>query len=297
MSKQQLKKYGTTFHFASHFLSSRQMESAAALYGICREIDDIADKASDKARSRSQLLALRDALVLADRTHPVVAKAMVIRPRISLEALVELTDGVLLDTEEVAIQTEAELLRYCYQVAGTVGLLMCDLFNVKDPIARHHAIDLGVAMQLTNICRDVQEDAINGRVYLPAEFFDSLTAEQVATPDNSTVESVKHAVSYLLSEAEVRYESGISGLCFLPPQARLAIYIAALTYREIGMVVADRGFDVWQGRAHTTKTQKWLIALRSLISFVFSKKTHQYRGSHDRELHRGLSNRPGVHWA
>jgi phytoene synthase len=109
MSKQQLKKYGTTFHFASHFLSSRQMESAAALYGICREIDDVADKASDKAKSRSQLLELRNALALADRTHPVVAKAIAIRPSISLEALVELTDGVLLDTEEVAIQTEAEL--------------------------------------------------------------------------------------------------------------------------------------------------------------------------------------------
>ncbi|NCW74084.1 MAG: squalene/phytoene synthase family protein [Gammaproteobacteria bacterium] len=297
MSQQQLKKYGTTFYFASRFLSSKQMEAAAALYGICREIDDVADKASDKVKSRSQLLELRNALVLADRTHPIVDKAMAIEPKISLEALVELTDGVLLDTEQVAIQTEAELLRYCYQVAGTVGLLMCDLFDVKDPVARHHAIDLGVAMQLTNICRDVLEDAINGRVYLPAEFLDSVTAEQIAESDQSAVEAVKQAVSYLLSEAEVRYESGISGLCFLPTQARLAIYIAALTYREIGLVVADRGFDVWQGRAHTTKTQKWVIALRSLISFVFSKKTHQYQGFHDRELHRGLNNRPGVHWA
>ena len=297
MSRKQLKKYGTTFHFASHFLSSAQMTSAAELYGICREIDDIADRATDKRRAHSQLLRLRQALSERDSAHPTVAKAISIEPSIDLGALIELTDGVLLDTQQVAIQTEAELLRYCYQVAGTVGLLMCDLFEVKDPVARHHAVDLGVAMQLTNICRDVHEDALNGRVYLPAEFLKSMTAKQLVAPDSSGTESIKQVVSYLLTEAEARYESGISGLCFLPARARLAIYIAALTYREIGMIIADRGFDVWKGRAHTTKMQKWLIALRGMVTFLFTKRAHQYQGFHNPELHRGLNNRPGVHWA
>ena len=172
----------------------------------------------------------------------------------------ELTDGVLLDTQKVAIQSEAELLRYCYQVAGTVGLLMCDLFGVKDPVARHHAIDLGVAMQLTNICRDVYEDALNGRVYLPGDLFESITAEKIVSPDVSTT-SVRQVVGYLLSEAEIRYESGISGLCFLPTQARLAIYVATLTYREIGLIIADVALILGWSRL-TTKTQKCLIALR-----------------------------------
>ena len=88
---------------------------------------------------------------------------------------------------------------------------MCDLFGVKDPVARHHAIDLGVAMQLTNICRDVYEDALNGRVYLPGDLFESITAEKIVSPDVSTTESVRQVVGYLLSEAEIRYESGISG--------------------------------------------------------------------------------------
>ena len=77
------------------------------------------------------------------------------------------------------------------------------------------------------------------------------------------------------------------------PQARLAILIAALTYREIGMVIADRGFDVWSGRAYTTKTQKWLIAFKGMVTFLFSKKPHQYQGFHDPALHRGLSPDPG----
>ena len=297
MSKQQLKKYGTTFHFASQFLSTAQMQSAAELYGICREIDDLADTASDASQARTQLLVLRQALIHRDNAHPIVAKALAIQPSIGLDALIELTDGVLLDTEKVAIQSEAELLRYCYQVAGTVGLLMCDLFGVKDPVARHHAVDLGVAMQLTNICRDVYEDALNGRVYLPGDLFESMTAEKIVSPDAQTTESIKHVVGYLLSEAEVRYESGISGLCFLPTQARLAIYVAALTYREIGLVIADRRFDIWAGRVFTTKTHKCLIALRCVVTFLFSRKAHQYQGFHDAELHRGLNNRPGVHWA
>ncbi len=297
MSKERLKKYGTTFHFASNFLSKAQMEAAATLYGICREIDDLADKQNNKMSAKNDLICLRDALIIRDYNHPMVAKALAIKPAITFDALIELTDGVLLDTEEVKVKSEAELLRYCYQVAGTVGLLMCDLFEVKDPVARHHAIDLGVAMQLTNICRDVQEDALNGRVYLPKEMLGSVNAEDIVSPTATTGATVRHLVSYLLTEAEARYDSGISGLCFLPPQARLAILIAALTYREIGMVIADRGFDVWTGRAYTTKTQKWLIAFKGIVTFLFSRKPHQYQGFHNPALHRGLNPRPGVHWA
>ena len=297
MSKERLKKYGTTFHFASHFLSKTQMESAANLYGICREIDDLADKQSNKMSAKSELTHLREALIARDNNHPTVAKASAIKPAITFDALIELTDGVLLDTEQVKIKSEAELLRYCYQVAGTVGLLMCDLFEVKDPVARHHAVDLGVAMQLTNICRDVREDALNGRVYLPKELLGSVNAADILSPTATTEAAIRRLVSYLLTEAETRYDSGISGLCFLPPQARLAILIAALTYREIGMVIADRGFDIWAGRAFTTKTQKWLIAFKGMMTFLFSKKPHQYQGFHDPALHRGLNPRPGVHWA
>ena len=166
--------------------------------------------------AKNDLICLREALITRDHNHPMVAKALAIKPAITFDALIELTDGVLLDTEEVKINSEAELLRYCYQVAGTVGLLMCDLFEVKDPVARHHAIDLGVAMQLTNICRDVKEDALNGRVYLPTELLGSVNAEDIASPTATTGATVRHLVSYLLTEAEARYDSGISGLCFLP---------------------------------------------------------------------------------
>ena len=188
-------------------------------------------------------------------------------------------------------------MRYCYQVAGTVGLLMCDLFEITNPIARHHAVDLGVAMQLTNICRDVLEDAENRRVYLPETLIGPMSASEVAGATGANADRIRDVVNYLLTEADVRYESGISGLCFLPTQPRLAILVAALSYREIGMIVADRGFDIWAGRAFTSKTQKLLIAFKGVMTFFFSRRLHVYQGAHDSSLHRGLLRRPGVHWA
>ena len=185
------------------------MESAAALYGICREIDDLADKQNNKMSAKNDLICLREALITRDHNHPMVAKALAIKPAITLDALIELTDGVLLDTEEVKIKSEAELYAIATR-AGTVGLWMCDLFEVKDPVARHHAIDLGVAMQLTNICRDVKEDALNGRIYLPTDLLGSVNAEDIASPTATTGATVRHLVSYLLTEAEARYDSGIS---------------------------------------------------------------------------------------
>ena len=240
---------------------------------------------------------LKQALIDEDVSHPVVEAAKSIEPAICLETLVELTDGVLSDTGSVRLHSEPELMRYCYQVAGTVGLLMCDLFEITNPIARHHAVDLGVAMQLTNICRDVLEDAENGRVYLPETLIGPMSASEVAGATGANADRIRDVVNYLLTEADVRYESGISGLCFLPTQPRLAILVAALSYREIGMIVADRGFDIWAGRAFTSKTQKLLIAFKGVMTFFFSRRLHVYQGAHDSRLHRGLLRRPGVHWA
>ena len=297
MSQQQLKKHGKTFHFASRFLSKRQLESAAALYAICREIDDLADCTTDCEHARDQLNQLRTALETEDREHPIVQRVMNLSPAVNKAVLIELVDGVISDTHPVAIQSEGALFQYCYQVAGTVGLLMCDLFGVEDPAARHHAVDLGVAMQLTNICRDVLEDAQHGRRYLPETLVGSLLPEQLVDPTESEERMIREAVGILLLEAEARYESGISGLCFLPRSARLGILIAALGYREIGLILADRQFDVWQGRAYTTDQQKLVIAAKSTMRWLFSSRLHHYQGFHDQRLHRPLRQRPGVHWA
>ena len=297
MSAEKLKGYGTTFYFASHFLARSHMLAAAELYDVCRKIDDIADINEDQDSAREELLLLRSSLKNKATDHPIVAQALAIQPTISIHVLIELIDGVILDTKLVRIKTELELLQYCYQVAGTVGLLMCDLFEIKDPVARHHAIDLGVAMQLTNICRDVVEDAQNHRCYLPAELIKDLSPSQILNPTEETKLLAQDAVSYLLLEADLRYKSGISGLCFLPPQARLSILIASLVYREIGSIIVNRKLNIWLDRAHTSRGRKLIVAFKGILFFLFSRKFHRYQGFHDSSLHRGMSHRPGVHWA
>jgi 15-cis-phytoene synthase len=297
MSKAQLKQHGKTFHFASRFLSSRDLEAASVLYGLCREIDDIADLNRDGSHAHQLLSELITALKHRDRSHPMVCRALGIEPAIDLEVLVELIEGVMTDTGTVRITSESELLRYCYQVAGTVGLLMCDIFQVHDMRARHHAVDLGIAMQLTNIARDVIEDAKSDRRYLPSDHIGNIEPSTMLAPSHAQAAVIQDGVAKLLVEAELRYESGLSGLPFLPPRARMTILVAAMVYREIGIVIADRNFDVWQPRAYTSQSRKCITAARSMLTFAFDRRIHRYRGPHDARLHIGLPNRPGVHLA
>lgn len=297
MSKQCLKQHSATFHFAARFLSARSHETAANLYALCREIDDLADRGAPAKSARPALARLRQALTERQGGPPLVARALALRPAINIDVLIELVDGVIQDTGRVRLQSEAELLRYCYRVAGAVGLLMCDIFEVHDQRARHHAVDLGIAMQLTNICRDICEDARGGRRYLPADLVGELSPATLLKPNAGQRSRIKEVTAHLLSQADMRYESGFIGLPFLPLRARLAIYIAGLSYQAIGGIIAGRGYDVWLARAHTSKRQKRLIVAQAVIRFMSSRKAHKYQGRHDPALHKGLNQRPGVHWA
>lgn len=297
MSQQQLKKYGTTFHFASRFLTAKQMDACAILYGICREIDDIADLSDDPQQARETLCELKQALQERDLDHPLAWRALTLTPAINIDVLIELIDGVIQDTDRVCMQDEAELMQYCYRVAGTVGLMMCDIFEVLDPQARHHAIDLGIAMQLTNISRDVYEDANARRRYLPASLVGSLSPEQILNPDSEQAKHIQTALQYLLEQADLRYQSGFMGLAFLPIRARFAIFIAGLIYQDIGLIIKHRDYNIWLPRAYTSKTRKLSTSLRGLITFICKRKYHHYRGHHNAALHRGLDHSPGVHWA
>lgn len=273
------------------------MEKAATLYAICREIDDMADRASHVSEARSNLNALRSALVDRDNEHDLVRQALSLEPKIDINTLIELVDGVIQDTHTVRLESESSLLTYCYRVAGTVGLMMCDIFGVDDDVARHHAIDLGVAMQLTNICRDVIEDAEAGRRYLPASLVGDISPEQILKPTDVQRTLIKSAVSKLLAAADVRYQSGFFGLPFLATRPRMAILIAGLVYKQIGNIISQRDCDIWSGRVCTSIVCKFVIASGAICSYFISSKYHHYRGYHDASLHNGMKHRPGVHLA
>jgi phytoene synthase len=170
---------------------------------------------------------------------------------------------MLKEQEGVAIADMDELIEYCHGVAGTIGLMTCPIFGVTDKMAVKHADDLGIAMQLTNICRDVYEDAQNDRVYLPAEFFRSKpTPSHLLNADSAeALEEINSVKMRILQEADKRYASGEKGISYLPWRMRIVVRWAGHMYREIGEVIRDDPKTYQDKRAVVGKWKK----IRALI--------------------------------
>ncbi len=296
--KEVLARQSRTFRMASLWLPKRTRDEVAVLYALCRLIDDLADECSDERRAKEQLDKLRRELELREKPRPLVAGFRDIAGRRGLDVAIvhELIDGVSGDLGEVQIQTEKELLRYCYRVAGTVGLMMCAVLGVDDDRARAHAIDLGVAMQLTNICRDVLEDARRGRVYLPAEYLEAvgLTPRQILTEEVDQ-QALKIVVEQLLELADRYYESGDRGMHYIPARSRFAIILASRTYRAIGLSLRRQKCDVMAGRTVVSAPRKSMWLVVSLWSWMtLSVRNRIHGGDHQTSLHSALRGLPGV---
>ena len=158
-----------TFHWSARLLPADRRDDAAVVYAFCRLVDDTADEAPTAAVAAAALDRLAAELEGRAEPRPLVAAFLdtAARRGLPLDAARELLAGVRSDLGVVRIADDDALLVYCYRVASTVGLLMCGVLGVRERDALPFAVDLGVAMQLTNICRDVAEDAGRGRVYLP----------------------------------------------------------------------------------------------------------------------------------
>jgi len=168
---------------------------------------------------------------------------------------VTLIEGVSEDLSTQALLQQADLIQYAYKVAGVVGLMMAPILGANKQGAKF-AIDLGIAMQLTNIARDVMEDANMGRRYVPAEWLGDLSAEQIALASEQDKAKVQLAIAKLLRLAEEYYESGLAGLYYLPSRNRRAIAVAAYSYREIGRKLQTHNCQYWDGRVVVSNFQK-----------------------------------------
>ncbi len=273
-SERVLAAQGRSFHLASRLLPAQARADAALLYHFCRLVDDLADEADDAVQARANLdLLLRE--LDGDSPRPLVAAvlAMAERTGMDLGAARELIAGVLSDLDEVRVADDRELLRYCYRVAATVGVMMCPVLGVREAVAMPFAIDLGIGMQLTNICRDVKEDAELGRRYLPA----------------ARGADVQRVTGELLQLADQYYESGERGLHFIPLRCRMAIAVAARVYRAIGRRLLRRGGDPMQGR---TVVPVWEKLWNAVVALVLLP-THR-AAPHEARLHHHLSDLPGT---
>jgi phytoene synthase len=186
------------------------------------------------------------------------------RLEIPKHLLSDLLDGMQMDVEGYSERCWQDLDRYCYGVAGTVGLMMCYVMGIRDERAFPYAIALGKAMQLTNIVRDFRSDLERGRCYVPIEW----------RHKNASFEAQKKDwplfADRLIRLASEGYETGRRGIGFLPFRAGLAIQIASLVYEKIGEKILAQKEQAWETRCYTTKAEKLWIALRESLLWIFT---------------------------
>jgi phytoene synthase len=259
-----LQKHARSFSWAAPFLRPDARADAAVVYAFCRLADDTVDEAPSEEVARVGVERLTDELEGRADPRPLVRAYLDVAQRrgIDASAAPELLEGMRSDLDEVRVDDDDELLDYCYRAAGTVGLMMAGILAATSREALPHAIHLGVGMQLTNICRDVKEDAERGRVYLPAA---RLRALGVETDDivrgEFDADAVYAVVRDLLALAERYYRSADAGLSYLPRRARLCVLVAGRIYRAIGRKVLRRGVSALSSRTRVGPMGKlgWLL--------------------------------------
>ncbi len=277
-----------TFFAASRLLPARMRSASIALYAFCRVADDLVDNCAAEGRSvQDSLRQLQERLdaVYAGQPQSFVedrALAAVVHqyhlPRPLLDALLE---GFAWDAAARTYETLEDVQAYGARVAGSVGAMMCWLMGVRSADALARACELGVAMQLTNIARDVGEDARNARLYLPRQWLREAGVDvelwlqgPVATP------AIKSAIERLLTEADRLYVQSTHGIAALPRDCRAAILAARLIYAEIGEQLRRDGLDAVQHRAVVPTSRKLsLLASAWLQSAWFNSDINKNRQS------------------
>lgn len=272
-----------SFYAASRLLPPSIRQRAFALYAFCRASDDLID---DGGAGRPGLAALRARLDAAyagrpDETLSDRAFAAVVRdchvPKALPAALIE---GLEWDVEGRRFETLGDVHAYSARVAGTVGAMMTLVMGVRRPLALARATDLGAAMQLTNIARDVGEDARAGRLYLPLTWMREAGLDPddfLANPRPSA--ELAGLMKRLLHEADRLYHRGLSGVALLPVLCRPAILAAGLVYAEIGRTIEQNGHDSVTRRAYVPGSRKRVLLARALRQSAWPGRV-----SHDRPL-------------
>ena len=272
-----IAKHSKSFSLASRLLDRASRDDVAVLYAWCRRADDEVDLApAAERRERVERLDDELAAVYAGRwlDEPVLVafQELVQRRGIPEEYPRALLAGMRSDIGPVQIATNDELLVYCYRVAGVVGLMLCHVFGLSQQNARQNATHLGIAMQLTNICRDVREDAERERRYLPAEVL-AACGEQ-----GNERELVCRAVERLLALAQHYYRSADAGFYALPLRAALAARAARRVYAAIGDELAARRFDALAGRVAVPLWKKLLLVASAVSQELWDRARRRLRG-------------------
>ncbi len=268
--QQKAAQSGSSFYYSFLFLPGKQRRAITALYAFCREVDDVVDECHDPQIAATKLAWWRlelDRLYTGQPGHPVTQALLPVLAEFSLpkEQLLEIIDGMEMDLQQSRYLDFKALSLYCYRVASVVGLLAAEIFGYQDRRTQKYAHDLGMAFQLTNIIRDVGEDARMGRVYLP---IDELQRFEVPVADILNArysDNFRRLMEFQIERAEHYYTQAMAELPVADRRTQRSGLIMAAIYRTLLDEIKRDGCQVLNQRTSLTPIRKLWIAWRTWI--------------------------------
>lgn len=259
---------GSSFYYAFRFLPERQRQAIIALYAFCREVDDVVDECSDPGVARQKLHWWRDEIgrVFESRPqHPVgqALAAQIDDYNLPMEYFLEIIDGMEMDLDRHRYESYKDLALYCYRVAGVVGVLSAEIFGYRNRQTLKYATELGTAFQLTNILRDVHEDARRGRIYLPREAMARCGVNEQDILSFQHTPQVQALLGEVLQRARQHYRSALDLLPAEDRHAQRAGLIMAAIYQATLDELERDGLRVLERRVTLTPLRKLWIAWRT----------------------------------
>ena len=248
-----IKKHAKSFYWASFFLSKSVFKKCSALYNFCRTLDDIVDDDKELEIKKEKFLKFKKDFINKNNDNLIIKEmwSIIDEENISKQVVIDLFDGVQTDLEEkVKINSKKELLIYSYRVAGTVGLMMSKILKVNNREALKGAVDLGIAMQLTNIARDVCEDKARNRQYVSHNFSE---------------------IRDIIIDSQVFYENSFNSIRNIPIRSRFSVIVARRIYRKIGdYILKQKNIDDYNkaGKIYVPMFEKVIQTFLSVFDFV-----------------------------
>lgn len=268
-----------SFYFATRFFPPELARAAHGVYWFCRTTDDMVDEATNLGQAARDLEAwdeaLRSALRNGTSENGVLRlfSSVVREYSIPHEYAFDLLEGMRMDLRGQRYETFEELKVFCYRVASVVGLMMMHVIGFRGE-AHQHAVDLGIALQLTNILRDIGEDARRNRVYLPAEEMQLFDYSEVLLKQSVVSEHFKRLMRFQCQRARRFYASAAPGIPMLNAEGRFAVEVAARVYEGILSRIEGMDYAVFTHRAVVPTTQKYWITARSMAVPVLRRYLH-----------------------
>ena len=248
-----IKTHAKSFYWASFFLSKKTFGKCSSLYNFCRTLDDIVDDDKKIEIKKENFLKFKKDFTNKNFENSIIKEmwSIIDSENISKQVVIDLFDGVESDLKEkVQISSKKELLIYSYRVAGTVGLMMSKILKVNNKEALKGAIDLGIAMQLTNIARDVCEDKARNREYISHNFL---------------------SIQKVINESQVFYEKSFHSISSIPLRSRFSVIVARRVYRKINdYIIKQKNTDNYNkaGKIYVPVFEKIIQTFLSIFDFI-----------------------------